>query len=423
MKRIFKSIFQDNFLRDSFIMFTSSGLVNFFNFLYTIFLARELTPSDFGLFNSLLAILMLILQVPSAISIAVSRFVSQYHAQESFEKIKKIIYFLNKRINLLVFFIFLGIILFHKPGSNFLKISDGANFLILGFIILFSYLSAIPQATLLGLQKFFYLSFSSVFSGLIKLIMVFLLIKLGMEVKGALGAFLISSLFGFILLLYFQHKSLPKILRFSLEENLSDLRNIYAYFIPFFIATLIGTGFMNIDIILVKKFFEPLYAGYYSISQVVGKVVFFFPSSIVTVMFPKVAHFQAKNSDTKILLKKSILYTFFLSSLIATMVIIFPDLTLKILVGKIYYECFPFVRLFAVNMVLLSIIFIFLNYYLSLNRQKYLYIFLIAFLFEILLISLFHQSILQVLFLIFFLFFFLFLFNFWINFYYERNRR
>ncbi|MCM8778438.1 MAG: hypothetical protein NC834_01450, partial [Candidatus Omnitrophica bacterium] len=246
---------------------------------------------------------------------------------------------------------------------------------------------------------------------------VFIFIKLMLGVKGALGAFLISSFLSLLLCFYFQNKSLSVTVNPVSENKGLDLKNIYSYFFPVFMVTLGGAAFLNIDIILVKRFFEPFEAGLYSLSQVVGKIVFFFPSAIITAMFPKVANLQAKNQDTKFILKKSILYMFFLSALIASVALIFPEWVLRIIVGKVYKECFPLIRMFSINMVLLSILFVFMNYYLSLDKRRYLYIFLGTLLLEIALISLFHKSLSQVLVLIFISFLFLFCLNLWWVFY------
>ncbi|MCM8793314.1 MAG: oligosaccharide flippase family protein [Candidatus Omnitrophica bacterium] len=412
-----KYILRDDLAKDSLIMFLGTSLTNFFNLVYTIFLTRALTPQEFGLFNSLLAILMIFSQFPSAITIAFTRFVSQLYAQENFEKMKKFISLLNRMVFLIGFIIFAGIILFSKPIGKFLKISEGVNFLLLSLLILLSYLSPVPQATLVGMQKFWYISFVSIFSGLAKLFFVFIFIKLMLGVKGALGAFLISSFLSLLLCFYFQNKSLSVTVNPVSENKGLDLKNIYSYFFPVFMVTLGGAAFLNIDIILVKRFFEPFEAGLYSLSQVVGKIVFFFPSAIITAMFPKVANLQAKNQDTKFILKKSILYMFFLSALIASVALIFPEWVLRIIVGKVYKECFPLIRMFSINMVLLSILFVFMNYYLSLDKRRYLYIFLGTLLLEIALISLFHKSLSQVLVLIFISFLFLFCLNLWWVFY------
>ncbi|MGE4357544.1 MAG: oligosaccharide flippase family protein [Candidatus Omnitrophota bacterium] len=415
--RIKKYLLFDDLAKDSLIMFLGTGFTNFFNLLYTVFLTRALLPQDFGVFNSLLAIMMLFSPFPSAITRAFTRFVSQFSAQGKYGEMKKLISLLNRRVFLIGFVIFLGIMLFHKPFSTFFKIPDGGIFLILSLMILLSYLSTIPQAILVGLQKFWYVSLVSFVSGLIKLLLVFVLIKAGAGVMGALGAFFIASFLSLVFSLYFQQKSLPRVRGLLLENNGFSLGNVYGYLFPVFLVTLAGTAFLNIDIILVKRFFEPLEAGLYSISQVAGKVVFFFASSLTVVMFPKVANLQAQNKDTVVILKKSLFYMFFLSTAVALIAIISPAFMLKILSGKVYKECFPLIRMFSVNMVLLSLIFIFMNYYLSLDKRKYLYIFLSFVALEIILISLFHNTLIQVLGLIFVLFLLLLIYNAYLVFY------
>jgi O-antigen/teichoic acid export membrane protein len=416
--KFFKNIFSDDLARDAFVMFLGSSFLNFFNLVYSLFLLRSLSPVDFGLFNTMLSFLMFFSQFPSAIAFVIVRFISHYHAQEDSQKIKEIILFFGRKVLGIGTATCLLLIFIHAPLARFLKVPDGSVFFILGFTIFFVFLSVIPSAALQGLQRFSFLSAMNIIGGILKLMLVVVLVKIGLGVAGALWAFLVSSIIGFLFYIYFLRRAVSHAYSLNLasQNEKIELKEIRQYFFPVFLMTLVNASLLNVDVIMVKHFFSPLNAGFYSIAQVVGKAVFFFPSAIITVMFPKVAGLQAKNKDTKTVLKKSLLYMFVLSGAVAFVVVLFPEFILAVLAREVHPECVPLVRLFSLNMVILSMLFGFLNYYLSLNAKKSLYIFLIGIFIEIILISFFHQSLKQVLYMIFVCFLSLLVFNLFIVF-------
>lgn len=408
----FKNIIRDDLAKDAFVVFLGTSFTNLLNLLYSIFLLRNLTPVDFGLFNSLLAILVLFSQFPATVTSVLTRFISRYHAHGKFAEIKGIILSLGTKVAGAGVLIFFGIVAIHHPLSRFLNVPDNKIFLLLSLTILSAYLGTVPGGALQGLQKFSHISFTSFIGGVIKLILVILLVKFGFGVSGALSAFLFSNIFSILLYMYFLKITLDKEHHLYSANKKMDFKEVYSYFWPVFIFSLINVSLSNVDIVMVKHLFSPLEAGFYSIAQVAGKIVLFFPGAIFIVMFPKVAKLQAKGEDTVGILKRSLGYIFMLSGGMAFISIIFPKFVLKVLARQVYPECIPLVRLFCVDMVILSMVFVFLNYYLSLNVRKYLYYFLAAVALEIILIGIFHQTLIQVLLAIFVSLFSLLIFNF-----------
>ncbi len=408
----FNNIIRDDLAKDAFVVFLGTSFSNLFNLLYSIFLLRNLTPVDFGLFNSLLAILMLFSQFPSTVNSVLIRFISRYHAHGKFMEIKSIILSLGTKVAGAGVLVFFGIIVMHHPLSRFLNIPDNKIFLLLSLTILSAYLGTVPGGALQGLQKFSHISFISFIGGAIKLVLVVLLVKIGFGVSGALSAFLLSNIFSILLCVYFLKITLDKERHLRSTNEKINFQEVYRYFWPVFIFSLINVSLTNVDIIMVKHLFSPLEAGFYSIAQVAGKIVLFFPGAIFIVMFPKVAKLQARGEDTVGILKRSLGYIFMLSGGVAFISILFPEFVLRVLARQVYPECIPLVRLFCVDMVILSMVFVFLNYYLSLNIRKYLYYFLAAVVLEIILIGIFHRTLIQVLLAIFVSLFSLLIFNF-----------
>ena len=118
---------------------------------------------------------------------------------------------------------------------------------------------------------------------------------------------------------------------------------VYHYFLPVGITLLCFMILTNVDLILVKHFFTPIEAGYYSIAQMVGKIILFLPIPVVMVMFPKlVCHCrgQGQAQESLSILKQSLMIALLFSALGRSFVgFLFPSLIIRILSGKVYPEC------------------------------------------------------------------------------------
>ncbi len=75
---------------------------------------------------------------------------------------------------------------------------------------------------------------------------------------------------------------------------------------PVLIMLISLTSIFNIDVLLVKHFFDSINAGYYAALSLLGKMIFFGSWSVSMVMFSKVSEAYALNKNYKNILKKGI---------------------------------------------------------------------------------------------------------------------
>jgi len=262
----------------------------------------------------------------------------------------------------------------------------------------------IPWGGLQGLQKFISLTINLILNGGLKFIIGVCFIILGLVVFGALSAIIISYIVTIFISLIMLKAEISKGVAFVTKnkENLrkfnnSSLSEMYYYFLPIGITLLCFMMLTNIDLILVKHFFKPIEAGYYSIAQMVGKIILFLPIPVVMVMFPKINALEGQIEKKLPILNRSLYITLLFCFGAIVLVFIFPDFILKILTGKVYPECIPLVRLFSINMTIFSLILIILYYHLSTNKKGFLYPLIILALGQICAIIFFHRSLIEVL--------------------------
>jgi len=383
--------FLDNFSRDAILMFSVGLLVNIFALIYRLFMIRKLSPVDYGLLNSLLALLAIISIPAGTIKTVIMKFSSQYHGLNQMPNVGALIYGSLKRVSM-IGLILSGFFVFgSKAIAAFLQIPSPAYLVVLGFIMLVSTILPVTLGGLNGLQHFGYLAFNMIVNAGLNLSLGILFVSLGFRVMGALGGWLLAV--SIALLISFP--PLKEVIKQG-KNQIIDFKDKYMFILPVAVMFLCFMALTNIDILLVKHFFSPLKAGYYSIAQMVGRIIFFLPQAISLVMFPKASYHKAQKKDTKAFLKKSLFYASILCFGAATLSILFPALILKILAGKVYPECIALARVFSVNMAFLALVGISVDYFLSTHNFKFIPYMIFFIILEILLILIFHQSLLQV---------------------------
>jgi len=172
--------------------------------------------------------------------------------------------------------------------------------------------------------------------------------------------------------------------------------SFFSYFVPAAVSLFCFAVLVNFDMVLVKYFFSPAEAGFYSLAQMVGKIFLFLPMAISIVMFPKTAGLNAKNMDTASILKRSLLYAFGLCITASLVYNFFPFFTLKVLTGKIFPESVRLGRLFGVSMSFFTLLLVLINYFLSLKDMRFMKYLILSAILEPLAIILFHKTLIDV---------------------------
>jgi O-antigen/teichoic acid export membrane protein len=394
---------KDEFIRHTGLMFIGIGLFNLLNFLYHFFMIRLLHPVDYGHLNSLIALFMVISVPASTVQTTVTKFISSFQVQNRYDRMKKLLRHLLILMSIIALLIFSLIALGSSFLSSFLQISSYGLIMLLGVVLFFAMVVPIPWGGLQGLQKFGSLTFNLIINGGLKFSLGILFVFLGFGVFGAMGAIAVSyiatTFLSFFMLGIYLYRTKEKAHRqqTSEEPEPSFMTEVYRYFLPVGITLLCFMILTNVDLILVKHFFTPIEAGYYSIAQMVGKVILFLPMPVLTVMFPKLTSYQGQEERRLSVLKKSLLIAAVLCGVAVLLVLFFPSLIIRILTGKTYPECIPLIRLFCINMTFYSLVLILLYYHLSSQWREFVYPLFFLTLAQIGLIILFHKTLIQLL--------------------------
>ena len=77
---------------------------------------------------------------------------------------------------------------------------------------------------------------------------------------------------------------------------------------------------------MVKHFFSTVETGYYAGAEMIGKIVLYLPSTIVILMFPKVASLNTQNKDPRPILIKACLLLLQFALVLHFVILLFQSL-------------------------------------------------------------------------------------------------
>ena len=383
-------------------MFFATAIANVFTLLYQLFMVRALVPADFGLLDKLMGLTLLASMPMGTFQAVVTKFIANFRAEDDFNKIRAFLWLFLKKLGGLGILALIVFVVFRSEIGAYYKTENTFLIIMVGLLLIISTVLPLNLGALQGLQKFKSLGTASILSSFLRFILGVFFVNLGLKVAGAMIALIIAGLTAFLVAFiplrkYFLFK--PNSVLKSKTEKL-DIKGIYKYCLPAFIALFSFALLTNMDLQLVSPFFSKEDAGYFAVARMIGKIILYLPGAITIVMFPKVSEYHTLDKDTAPILKKCLWIVGSICLVAGLICSIFPEFILKLLAGTVYPQCIPLVVPFVLSMSFYALSSVFLYYYLSIHNMKFIYIFMFFACLQAGLIMFFHGSLLQVLYIL-----------------------
>ncbi len=364
----------------SFLLLITINIFFVLNYFFHFAMARMLPIEQYGILVTLYAIIYILAVFTESIQLVITKYTTEKKDGEVKNLIKKS----SGKSLKISFILFIVYLIISIPLSIILKIAYPLVALT-GVIIFSSFLLPITRGVLQGQKRFGTLGFNTISEAVIKLSSAIFLVLIGWMVYGAVVATLLGTYFSLLI----SFVSLKKI--FKSKEIETKNTGIYAYSAPVFVAIIAVIVFYSIDVILAKIFFSPEIAGYYAISSMIAKVIFFGTQPISKAMFP-IASESKDGKKTKRVFKYAVLLLCLLILIGLLVVYFMPELLIKIFSGRSIPQITSILILPALATGILSLTNLNIFYKLSQGKVKgcfYLPIFVVI---EIVLMSLFSYS-------------------------------
>ncbi|MCL4418685.1 oligosaccharide flippase family protein [Patescibacteria group bacterium] len=380
-------------IKASAITFFGSLIVSMFNFFFNLFMSRNLSPEDFGTLTALVSLTVFFGLVGGAVSPTLINFSAVYFAKNDHVMIRWLFFKMSKYALLLGGVSFLFFFLFREDIGKFFNIHNTNLIFLAGLIIFLGFLGLVNVPVLQGKLAFKFLSFINIVVSSVKLFLGILFILGGFSVFGAIWAILFSQValyaLSFIPIRFiFQKVTVPSQIK---------IPKLFSYGLPAALALFFLNSLINTDIILVKHFFNPKEAGIYAGVSLIGKVVFYFSAPIGTVMFPLIVQKYEKKENYDSFLKLSLALVLLGSILIVIFYFLFPEVVINFfLKNKEYLKASSLIGIYGILIAIYALLSIVVNFYLSIKRTKVFIPLVIASLTQVVLVSMYHQSFLQI---------------------------
>ncbi|EKD49327.1 MAG: capsular polysaccharide biosynthesis protein [uncultured bacterium] len=378
-------------VKHSAVFFTGSMIASIMGYLYHLAMGRMLGPSNYAIVVSLLSLFTLISVPAGMLQTVIAKFTANAKADENFDYINVLQKYFSKSFFYVGCVIFAVLAIFSKPIAGFLRIDSYIPVLILGVVFFVVLIVPVFRGVLQGLQRFKALSLSLIADAMTKLGLGLLLVFMGLRVNGAITAIAMSAYVG-ILVTIFYLKDLKKFDKKVAIEK----KKIFIYCIPVAVMLLTTALYYNIDIIMVKHYFDGTDAGHYSALSMLGKIIVFGTMSIVGVMFPMVAEAFRKGENYSKFLWQSVGIVALLSGIGIAAYFIFPHFIIGLLYGKEYQVVAPYLGYVGIFMGLYAIVNIFAQFFISIQKYTPLILLVIASILQIVALMIFHSSIKEV---------------------------
>jgi len=381
------------FLKNNFLILILVNLANVFNYLFQMVVARKLTAADYGGFNALNS-MAVILSAPVAV---IPMVLSRYTVKLSMEGMGKIRSLLEKGLRVALFIAVSGITLglLALPWlKDFVHLDSSIPVIImlvqLGLAFIFPLLLGVVQ----GLHRFkaFGLGVSSVtfirFLGGVIFVVV-----LGLGINGALLAGILGSCTAFGVGLW-AVRDVFKVPKQPLPENL--LKNMLRFSMPVFISSAMVMILGNLDIVLVRHFCTEEESGLYATAAILGRVALFLPGALITVLFPEAAKAQDSGNNDSRMLWISLGLTGLLGCGFSLICFIWSSPILVLLFGSKYEAAAPLLQAISLAMALLAMANVFFTDGLARSNYTFLWPLVAGVVLMLVLISMFHGSALTI---------------------------
>ncbi len=393
---IIKLFRKNQLLSGTLIVTVGSFLGSVFSYLLQLFLGRNLTVAQYGLFNALLSLSVIISVFNGALSTSLIKAVSELKAHEHYGVITK----LFRQLSLLALaggmVFFLLILLFRHSFAKFLHTGESTLFIIFGVYIGITLLGIIAPAFLQGLLRFKAYAFWLVLTSVLRFLFPVLLVFVGFEVKGVFLGIAFSVICSYLAAAF--------LLRRDFQEGFTDklhryYKKILIFAGPVLFVHLGLTILNNADVVLVKHYFDADLAGIYSGTVTLGKILLFGAGTVGVVMYPQIAAAYARKEDYYAKIKPFLLLQTAVVVLGLVAFVFFPKVLTLTMFGSRYLDSVEYLPGFSVFIAFYILANFLTLFFLAIEKVKVFVLHISAVILQLVLIATYHADLNQVIFM------------------------
>lgn len=365
--RIFRNtLIRSSFLRNNSIFWFASLIVAFINYVYYPVLGRFMRPTDFGEVQAIVSIftqMSIFFQVIGLINIGmISKYSDEEQRTERTDEISRLALYISV-------FLLLGVAIFAPELKGFFRFETMFPFFALACSLLISVPLAFSNSFLQGNKRFWTLATSNLILSVGRIVFAVLFVIIGLKTLGAIGGLLISQILALIYSLR-KGKGIKQFIVNHLQIKKPDyslIRGELPYVCMVFMTSLTTNLLLSLDILVVKHYFPPKEAGYYTGISIVANIVYFVTGPIAGVLISFISTTKPEKENLSYL-KRSLLLLLPLGMTVTLLFSLVSHFVVMVLLGAKFAAYAQYLGGLTVALFMLSVSNLFIYYHIGLRH-------------------------------------------------------
>ncbi len=325
-------------------------MIYIMGYAFHALVSRWLGPSIYAELSVILSLLFAVFKIVPIIASSIARVIISARCQDI--DMSGVFRF-SKRVGMITALLLcLVFLLSINHFSTLLNINTSNLILPISLILLIWGLTTVPYGLLISVEGFKIISFAEVIEVAVRFILALTLVYYGLMVSGALWGIFVGS-FVMYIILFIKSKEIT-ICSGTKNSHASDMTKMKSMLIKtIFIAIPVGF-FVEMDTLLIKRYFIAHDAGIYSASARIGKGLLILSTVASSVIFPRLVQERISKHGIKIFLYSTAI-TVFIFIMGFVFLTIEGEPFILFLFGSQYIEAAKLAHVYVISLMPLAI--------------------------------------------------------------------
>lgn len=339
------------FLKQNFLILVLMNSGNIFNYLFQLTIGRAMTPDEFGSFNALNSSTVILAAPLGVVPLIMARFTAGF-ALDGMGRVRGLFGQALKVAAVAAAVIAAAGFFLAPLLKDFLHLESIVPVYIMLAMVSVSLMAPIPTGMLQGLQRFLGFGLSGASNACIRFLAALVLLTgLGWGVNGAMLCGLLGILFQAGLAFLFLRDIFP-VKPEALPQGFH--KEVGKYALAMVVSSVITMCLNNLDLVLVRHFCPGAEAGLYATGAILGRIAFYGPAVLMSVLFTEAATAKASGDQNDKSLWMSMGITLLLGGGFALLCVVASELMVTLLFGAQYKAAGPLLAVISSAMALLA---------------------------------------------------------------------
>jgi O-antigen/teichoic acid export membrane protein len=385
---------ENNFLQDSSILFILNMTASALNYLCQLLLARILSVDAFGTINTAFSFMLIIAVPGTTLTMIVAKYYAGMDNDVTGTEKRSYIRTQLRAVSVLALFVMLLLIIFGNPLGKLLAIDDKIVILSAFVLAALGFYQPLYSGVFSGNGKFILVGVYSLLIPLYKIISIGVAYFLTIDAQERLYVVMWVMIIGTIITIFVGHWRTTAILGRISKRDKHEFGSVWGREdINIFVLNINLMIYMNIDLLSVRYHGYGDESGLYSSALLFGRIIYYFSTTLGTILLPSVAGNEISERGKIKTLNKALLMMMGFALVCIIPVNLCSEFFIRLLYGEEYLQAALYIKYISLISVALSISTILVNYLVGIGKTKFATIIMVATNFLIIILTIFNNNI------------------------------